>query len=345
MHTLLAQLHYPLIQAPMAGVQDADLAIAVCRAGALGSLPAAMFTPAELDQQLQRIRAATDAPYNLNFFAHRQSGISDAARDAWHQALQPWLEQYALDSAAIPADPGRRPFDRDSLALVEKHRPAVISFHFGLPDADLLTAVRQTGAKILASATTLAEARWLAARGVDAVIAQGLEAGGHRGHFLSDDLTLQSGTFALLPALRQALDIPLIAAGGISDSATVNAAFALGADAVQCGTAFLLADEARTGPAHRAALQDDHAEHTALTNLFSGGIARGIVNRFMREAGYLHPAAPPFPHAGAAAAFLRKAAEQSGNHDFSPHWAGQSARLARPGSAAQIVARLFCKNN
>lgn len=341
MQTILAQLRYPLIQAPMAGVQDAALAIAVCREGGLGSLPAAMFSPERLDAELHCIRAATRAPYNLNFFAHRSRTLDAAARDAWHQALQPWFARFHVDSRAIPADPGRRPFDRDTLTLVEKHRPPVVSFHFGLPEPELLAAVRASGAKIMASATTVAEARWLATRGVDAIIAQGLEAGGHRGHFLSNDLTLQSGTFALLPAIRRAVNLPVIAAGSIGDAATVNAAFALGADAVQVGTAFLLADEAKTSAAHRAALQDARAEHTTLTNLFSGGLARGIVNAFMQEAGCIHPAAPPFPLAGAAISALRKAAEETGNHDFSPFWAGQNAPLARAGNVAQIIVRLF----
>lgn len=341
MQTILAQLRYPLIQAPMAGVQDAALAIAVCQQGGLGSLPAAMLSPEQLDAELHRIRAATSAPYNLNFFAHRPRSIDVAARDAWHQALQPWFARLHVDSRIIPADSGRKPFDCEALALVEKHRPPVVSFHFGLPEAELLAAVRATGAKIMASATTIAEARWLVAHGVDAIIAQGLEAGGHRGHFLSEDLTLQSGTFALLPAIRRAVTLPVIAAGGISDAATVRAAFQLGADAVQIGTAFLLADEAKTSTAHRAALQDARAEHTALTNLFSGGLARGIVNTFMQEAGCIHPAAPPFPFAGAASGALRKAAEEMGNHGFSPFWAGQNASLARAGNAAQIIARLF----
>ena len=223
---------------------------------------------------------------------------------------------------------------------MQKHRPPVVSFHFGLPEAPLLQAVRATGAKILSSATSVAEARWLAERGVDGIIVQGLEAGGHRGWFLHHDPNAQSGLFALLPNIRRAVSLPLIAAGGISDATTVRAAMQLGADAVQVGSAFLLADEATTSATHRAALQSPRAEETVLTNLFSGGCARGIVNDFMRAVGAINAAALPFPLAGAAAALLKKAAEGAGNYEYSAFWAGQNAILARPGSAAEIVARL-----
>ena len=341
MQKLFSRLRYPLIQAPMAGVQNEALTIAVCHAGVLGSLPAAMYSVEALDAALTAIRAAVgDAPYNVNFFAHRPPVVSDAQREAWHALLAPHLARFGLTVADIPAAPGRRPFDADALAFVQKHRPPVVSFHFGLPEAPLLQAVRATGAKILSSATSVAEARWLAERGVDGIIVQGLEAGGHRGWFLHHDPNAQSGLFALLPSIRRAVSLPLIAAGGISDAATVRAAMQLGADAVQVGSAFLLADEATTSATHRAALQSPRAEETVLTNLFSGGCARGIVNDFMRAAGAINPAALPFPLAGAAVALLKNAAEGAGNYEYSAFWSGQNAILARPGSAAEIVARL-----
>ena len=337
MQKLFSRLRYPLIQAPMAGVQNEALTIAACHAGVLGSLPAAMYSVEALDAALTAIRAAVgDAPYNVNFFAHRPPVVSDAQREAWHALLAPHLARFGLTVADIPAAPGRRPFD----AVVQKHRPPVVSFHFGLPEAPLLQAVRATCAKILSSATSVAEARWLAERGVDGIIVQGLEAGGHRGWFLHHDPNAQSGLFALLPNIRHAVSLPLIAAGGISDAATVRAAMQLGADAVQVGSAFLLADEATTSATHRAALQSPRAEETVLTNLFSGGCARGIVNDFMRAAGAINPAALPFPLAGAAAALLKKAAEDTGNYEYSAFWAGQNVTLARPGSTAEIVARL-----
>lgn len=326
-------LSLPIIQAPMAGVQDAALAIAVGSAGGLGSLPAAMLTPAALSEQLERL-AQAGRPCNVNFFAHTPP-LPDAGREAaWRARLAPCYGEFGIDPASLPGGPGRQPFDAQAAALVERFRPAVVSFHFGLPDEALLARVRATGALILSSATTVDEARWLAARGVDAVIAQGLEAGGHRGMFLDDDVTTQVGTFALLPQIVAAVDCPVIAAGGIVTPEGVRAALALGADAVQAGTVYLCSDEAATTPLHRAALASDAARHTALTNLFSGRPARGIVNRFMREFGPLNENAPAFPLATAAVAPLRAAAEAQGRSDFTPLWCGQNPHCpARPAAA------------
>ena len=325
----------PLIQAPMAGSQGSALAIAVCEAGGLGSLPCAMLSADAIRDEIAAIRAATDRPFNLNFFCHAPP-LPDAAREAaWRARLAGHYAEFGIDADAIPDGPGRHPFTPEAAALVEALRPAVVSFHFGLPAPELLARVQATGAKVLSSATTVAEGLWLQARGVDAVIAQGLEAGGHRGHFLSDDLGLQSGSFALLPQMVRALRLPVIAAGGIADRATVAAAMALGATGVQVGSAYLLCPEATTSAVHRAALQSPAAAHTALTNLFSGRPARGIVNRFMREMGPLDPSVPAFPLATASVAPLRAAAEAQGLGDFSPLWAGQHlCREPTPGAAA-----------
>ena len=341
MRRLLSQLSFPLVQAPMAYAQGVELTAAVCRAGALGSLPAAMFAPDTLDAALHELRSLIgDAPYNLNFFAHRPQSVTAEQRATWHRLLAPHLARFGLAESDIPTDAGRNPFDEAMLEVVRRHRPAVVSFHFGLPQSSLLTAVKDSGALVLGNATTADEARWLEGQGADGIIVQGLEAGGHRGMFLSSDLTRQSGLFALLPNVRRAVSLPLIAAGGISDSAAVRAALDLGADAVQCGSAFLLADEAKTSPAYRAALQSPQAADTVLTNLFSGGIARGIRSAYIDEAGPINPAALPFPQAGAAAGLLRRAAEQAGSSEYSSFWAGQNVLAARPGSAAKIVARL-----
>lgn len=330
----------PLIQAPMAGSQDHRLAAAVCEAGGLGSIPCAMLTPAALRQELQAMRGLTERPFNLNFFSH-VSPEPDAPREAgWREALAPYYDELGVDPASIASGPGRLPFNDEAAALVEEFRPAVVSFHFGLPQPDLLERVRRSGAKILSSATTLDEALWLQERGVDAVIAQGLEAGGHRGHFLDDDLSRQLGIFALLPQLVDALDVPVIAAGGISDARGVAAAMALGAAGVQVGSAYLLCPEATTSVLHRAALQSPAARHTALTNLFSGRPARGIVNRLMRELGPLSTQAPAFPLATAAIAPLRAAAEARGSGDFSPLWAGQNVARCRPMPAAELTREL-----
>ena len=330
----------PLIQAPMAGSQDHRLAAAVCQAGGLGSIPCAMLTPVALRQELQAMRELTERPFNLNFFSHVPPE-PDAAREAgWREALAPYYDELGVDPTCIAGGSGRLPFNDETAELVAEFRPAVVSFHFGLPDETLLQRVRNSGAKILCTATTLEEALWLQERGVDAVIAQGLEAGGHRGHFMDFDLSRQLGTFALLPQLIDALDVPVIAAGGISDARGVAAAMALGAAGVQVGSAYLLCPEATTSAIHRAALQSPAARHTALTNLFSGRPARGIVNRLMRELGPLSTQAPAFPLATAAIAPLRAAAEARGSGDFSPLWAGQNVARCRPMPAAELTREL-----
>ncbi|MFC4819227.1 NAD(P)H-dependent flavin oxidoreductase [Dokdonella ginsengisoli] len=330
----------PIVQAPMAGVQGSALAIAVCEAGGLGSLPCATLPPDALREELAAIRARTRGAFNVNFFCHVPPEPDARREAAWRERLAPYYREAGLDADATAGGPSRQPFDAASCEIVEAFRPPVVSFHFGLPAPDLLARVRGWGAKILSSATTVEEARWLEAHGVDAIIAQGLEAGGHRGHFLSDDLSLQAGTFALLPQIVRAVRVPVIAAGGIADARGVAAALALGAAAVQVGTAYLLCPEATTGAVHRAALCSDAARHTALTRLFSGRAARGIVNRLMRELGPLDAAAPAFPLASAALAPLRMHAEAHGSGDFSPLWAGQNASGCRAIAAAELTRQL-----
>jgi nitronate monooxygenase len=317
----------PVIQAPMAGVQGSALAIAVSEAGGLGSLPAAMLTPQSLAAELTAIRAATDRPYNVNFFCHTTAQPDSRREDEWRAALGPYFREYGIAVDQVPPAPARAPFDTAVADVVAPFRPPVVSFHFGLPSPALVERVKGWGSVVLSSATTLEEALWLEAHGADAVIAQGLEAGGHRGMFLDDDLTTQVGTFALVPLLTAAVGIPVIAAGGIADRAGVTAALALGATAVQVGTAYLLTPEATTSPLHRAALRSPAATHTALTTLFTGRPARSIVNRLMRELGPLHDT-PAFPLAGAAIAPLRAAAENQGSTDFSPLWCGQRPPVA-----------------
>jgi nitronate monooxygenase len=333
-------LELPVVQAPMAGVQDHALAVAVSSVGGLGSLPCAMFDSEGTRRELVALRRGTDRPFNLNFFCHAQPTVDVAREASWRAALAPYYRELGLDIDTVPAGAGRNPFSAEAVDLLEEFLPAVVSFHFGLPDAGLLARVRSTGARIFASATTVDEALWLEQHGADAVIAQGLEAGGHRGHFLSDDLSRQAGTFALLPQVVRAVRVPVIAAGGIADAAGVTAALSLGAALVQVGTAYLLCPEATTSRVHRDALSSDAATHTALTRLFTGRPARGIVNRLMREqeaAGL----APAFPLATAAIAPLRKAAEASGSGDFSPLWSGQNASGCRAVSAAELTRGLF----
>jgi len=339
LHALLGT-ELPIIQAPMAGSQASALAIAVSNAGGLGSLPCAMLGNDALRDELQALKARTSRPFNVNFFCHVPPA-ADARRDAiWHAALKPYYDEMGLDPAAIAAGPGRAPFSDAIADIVEPFRPAVVSFHFGLPSEALLGRVRSWGAKILSSATTVDEARWLEAHGVDAVIAQGVEAGGHRGMFLTSDVTTQVGSFALLPQIVAAVGVPVIAAGGIADARGVAAALALGAAAVQVGTAYLLCPEAVTSPVYRAALRSEAARHTALTNLFSGRPARGIVNRLMRELGPMSDAPPEFPQATAAIAPLRAQAERAGSGDFSPLWSGQNASGCKEIPAAQLTREL-----
>lgn len=330
----------PIVQAPMAGSQLGALAVAVSNAGALGSLPCAMLSASDLRAELEAIRARTTRPFNVNFFCHAPPPPDAARESAWRAALGPYYAQYGIDPASIPVGPGRAPFDAEFADVLEDFRPPVVSFHFGLPAPALLTRVKSWGARVLSSATTLDEARWLEARGVDAIIAQGVEAGGHRGHFLSDDLSLQSGTFALVPQIARATRLPVIAAGGIADAAGVAAALRLGAAGVQVGTAYLSCSEATTSAVHRAALRSEAARHTALTNVFTGRPARGIVNRLMRELGPISALAPAFPLATSAIAPLRGKAEATGSGDFSPLWCGQNASACREVSAGELTREL-----
>ena len=336
----LLGIQLPILQAPMAGVQDSALAVAVSNAGGLGALPCAMLGPEAMRKELTLIRERTDRPYNVNFFCHKPPAPDAEREAAWRVLLSPYYEEFGIDAASIAAGPGRAPFTAEVAEVLEELRPPVVSFHFGLPSPELLDRVRSWGAKILSSATTVEEALWLEERGVDAVIAQGLEAGGHRGHFLSHDLTVQIGTFALLPQIVAAVKVPVIATGGIADAQGVAAAMRLGAAGVQIGTAYLLCPEATTSAVHRAALKSEGARHTALTNLFSGGPARGIVNRVMRDLGPISAALPEFPLAAPAIAPLRAKAESLGKGDFSPLWSGQNPSGCKEISAADLTREL-----
>jgi nitronate monooxygenase len=336
----LLEIPVPIIQAPMAGAQGSALTVAVCNGGGLGSLPCAMLGLDALRKELAAITAQTTRPFNVNFFCHKQPEPSVERERAWQTALAPYFAELGIDPNAIPEGSGRSPFNYEAAEVLGEFKPAVVSFHFGLPSADLLAQVRGWGAKVLSSATTVAEARWLEANGVDAIIAQGIEAGGHRGIFLSGDLNTQVGTLALVPQIVQAVNVPVIAAGGIADAKGVAAAMALGAAGVQIGTAYLLCLEATTSTLHRAALKSDAARVTALTNLFTGRPARSIVNRIIRELGPLSAAAPPFPLAASAIAPLRAKAESLGSSDFSPLWAGQNTTGCKEVSATLLTREL-----
>ncbi len=286
---------------------------------------------------LDQIRAATSKPINVNFFTHKLPQPDPIRAAGWHAKLARFLRRTGIEAGEPQSGPTRNPFDGNYCDLLEKYHPEVVSFHFGLPEPELMDRVRRMGAKIIASATTVVEARWLAEQGVDAVIAMGLEAGGHRGNFLTDDMSTQVGTMALVPQIVDAVELPVIAAGGIADRRGVQAAFALGASAVQVGTAYLFTPEAHLSPLYANALRDARDDSTSLTNIFTGRPARGIVNRLMRELGPLSSDVPEFPAASASIAPLRAEAEKQGNPDFISMWAGQAAALARSMPAGELT--------
>jgi nitronate monooxygenase len=330
----------PIIQAPMAGSGLSELAIAVAKAGGLGSIPCASLSVTAAEKEVANFRRATDAPLNLNFFCHVPPIADAASEQRWKDALLPYYKELGLEPEAANAGGGRKPFDAAMCEFVESVRPGVVSFHFGLPEKSLLDRVKATGAKVLSSATTIREALWLESHGCDAVIAQGYEAGGHRGNFLTDDMPSQPGTFALVPQMVDAIGLPVIAAGGIGDARGIVAAFALGASAVQLGTAYLFCPEATTVTVHRVALHQAGENSTEVTNVFTGRPARGIVNRLMRELGPMREGLPAFPLAAQALAPLRATAEPQGVGDFQPLWAGQAAALGTELPAGELTRRL-----
>jgi nitronate monooxygenase len=319
----LLGIELPIIQAPMAGAHNSAMVIAACNAGGLGSMPAAMLSTDQLREELKTIRQHTQRPINVNFFCHQTPAPDEQRAQDWKNLLQPYYQELGADFDAPTPVSNRAPFDDAACEVVEAFRPEVVSFHFGLPEKSLLDRVKATGAKVLSSATTVEEAVWLEQHGCDAIIAMGFEAGGHRGMFLSNDLSSQVGTFALVPQVVDAVKVPVIAAGGIADARGVAAAFMLGASAVQVGTAYLFTPEAKVSPSHHKALRTAKESETAVTNVFTGRPARGILNRVMRELGPMSTKAPAFPLAGGALMPLRA----KGEADFSNLWAGQAFTL------------------
>lgn len=338
--TELVGIEHPVVQAPMAGCGGAELAVAVSEAGGLGSLPCALLTPDGVRDELGVFRQRSDCPVNVNFFCHASPAPDEARIQAWNDRLAGYFRELKLDPPTGEAGPPRLAFDEAMAEVLEDLRPPVVSFHFGLPAPALLERVRATGAVVMSSATTVDEARWLEDHGCDVVIAQGVEAGGHRAMFLTGDVTSQIGTMALVPQVADAVAVPVVAAGGIGDGRGVAAALALGAEAAQLGTAFLLCPEATTGPLHREAISAGRDRGTALTNVFTGRPARAIVNRAVAELGPMSDTAPDFPLAATAMGPLRASAEGAGSSDFTPLWSGQAAGLARAVPAGALVRQL-----
>jgi nitronate monooxygenase len=337
----LLAIDLPVLQAPMAGATDAELAIAVAKAGGLGALPAGMLSGEQVRAQVEQFRAAAPGKsLNLNFLAHKMPVPNNAREHAWREKLKPYYLEFGIDAAAPVTGAARKPFDATICTIVEEIKPKVVSFHYGLPEKDLVTRVKAAGCKIICSATTVEEARFLESNGCDAIIAQGLEAGGHRGMFLSTDVATQVGLFALLPQVVDAVKVPVIATGGIGDARTVAAALTLGAAAVQIGTAFLFCPEAKILPPHRAALRIARDDSTVLTNVLSGRPARGLINRVIRELGPISDIVPEFPLASGALAPLHGKAQGRGSGDFSPMFAGQAAALGRQLPAGELTRKL-----
>ncbi len=336
----LLKIEIPVIQAPMAGADSVELARSVSSTGALGSLACALLSPDAVRESARAIREGLNRPLNLNFFCHTMMAPDDDARDRWKRFLRSHYERLGLDIDAVAESPLRLPFNEEMCELLEEIRPEVVSFHFGLPTHDLVKRLKAKGTKILSSATSVSEARWLEDRGCDAVIVQGFEAGGHRAMFLEKNVESQAGLFALLPQVVDAVSIPVIAAGGIGDARGIVASFALGASGVQLGTAYLFCPEARVSPLHRRALGQATDSSTAVTNLFSGRPARGILNRYLTEAGVMSEEALAFPYAATLVAPLRAASEKAGSLDYMQLWAGQAAALVKAMPADQFTRKL-----
>jgi nitronate monooxygenase len=336
----LFKTEFPIVLAPMAGVMDAELVIAAAQGGALGSLPCAMLSAEKAREQVNIIRQRVSAPVNMNFFCHQPVDADPAREAGWKQHLDGYHAELGLDPAAPVNAANRAPFDAAMCQVVEELKPEVVSFHFGLPDQALLKRVKAAGGLVMGSATIVKEAIWLEEHGADIIIAQGAEAGGHRGMFLTENISEQPGTFALVPQVVDAVKVPVIAAGGIADGRGIAAAFALGAAGVQIGTAYLRCPESRVIAPARVALAQAGDDSTVITNVMTGRPARGIANRVMREVGPISAHAPAFPHAATALGPLKVAAEKLGKVDFTNLWAGQAVRMGREMPAAELTRAL-----
>ncbi|MEX2644250.1 MAG: nitronate monooxygenase [Acetobacterales bacterium] len=337
--TELLGIEHPILQAPMAGATTPALAAAVSNAGGLGSLGCAMLAPDGFREQVRQTRALTNRPVHVNFFCH-EPPRRDAARAALARELvKPFYDELGLGE--VPeVTASNHPFDESMLEAVIETRPQVVSFHFGLPADPAVRRLKDAGLLVMSSATTVAEARHLAARGVDAVIAQGWEAGGHRGTFLGGPESGSVGTATLVPHVADAVDVPVIAAGGIADGRGIAAAFALGASGVSIGTAFLTCPESAIPEVHKQALLQARDEDTRLTRAFSGRHARGLNNRYIEAMAGHEADLPDFPLMNTLTGPLRKAGGAAGSPDFVALWSGQAAPLNRALPAGELLEAL-----
>ena len=331
-------IEHPIIQAPMAGATTPELVAAVSNAGGLGMLGAANLSPAQIADAVATIRSLTERPFGVNLFAGGREDVADVDPQPMLAILADYHAELGLPAPVTPTlDPD--PFPGQLEAVLTTQAP-VFSFTFGIPAPGVFAELHHHDIAILGTATTVDEARQLAAAGVDAVIAQGSEAGGHRGTFAASFETALIGTMALVPQVVDAVPVPVVAAGGIMDGRGIVAAEALGASAVQMGTAFLTCREADAPDFYKAAIRSARGEHTALTRAFSGRPARGIINEFMHAVSGRDDAVLPFPLQNAATRPLRTEAAVRGDTRFLSLWAGQGAGLARDLPAAELVRQL-----
>lgn len=335
----LFPIDLPLLLAPMAGAADSKMAISVAKAGGLGSIACAMLDEEKIRSEVFKFRKeCPEKPLNLNFFCHQKVEMTEAQEKTWEEALTPYFREFNIEQNKNASFPERRPFDEKACLLLEELRPGIVSFHFGLPDSKFIKRLKACDQKIISTATTVNEAIWLEEHGGDAIIAQGFEAGGHRGMFLTEDISTQMGTIALVPLIVDRVKVPVIVAGGISDHRGVKAAFILGASYVQIGSAYLLTHESLISPIHREKLLANKSSETVITNLFSGKPARSVINRMIKELGPLSSKVPPFPYAGKALASLKEV----GNGSFISLWSGQALSLQKEIiSAEELTRRMF----
>jgi nitronate monooxygenase len=334
---------YPIIQAPMAGVATPELAAAVSNAGGLGSIGIGASSVSQAKEMIERTKALTSKPFNVNVFCHAPALRNDSLEKAWLQRLEPLFQECKID---VPTSLNEiyRSFiaDEEVFQMLLKERPAVVSFHFGLPTAQQISTLKDKGICTLATATNLEEARQIESLGIDAIVAQGIEAGGHRGVFDLDAVDEQLTMPVLVRLLTKNTDLPIIAAGGIMDGQGIHAALELGAAAAQLGTAFILCPESAANEGYRAALKSEHATTTRLTSVFSGRPARGIVNQFIQQLDRgSETQVAAYPIAYDAAKRLSAAAAKMGNHNLAAHWAGQGAPMARELPAEELMDKLI----
>ena len=329
----------PIIQAPMAGVQNWELAVAVSRSGGLGSIPCGMLTKEQVLFEITNFRKHSDKNYNLNFFCHKMPNIDHQALQAWEEQLSPYYDSFSI-KPHNEISGLRVPFDINLADSLEPHKPPILSFHYGLPSPELVTRIKSWGTVVISSATTKQEGVWLEENGADVVIAQGCEAGGHRGMFMTSDPSTQLPTSELLACLKHELSVPVVATGGIATNTDIKELIRLGASGVQIGTSYLLCDEVKTSAIYREALKSKSSA-TALTNIFSGRLARGITNKIMKELDFIASKAPEFPYASIAINPLRSKAESQNKSDFTPLWSGTDRSGCKEISATKLTNELW----